>query len=487
MRRINNLLKAASVMAVALVAFVLMPALSFADGKATVTVSSAYIRSSASTSGGVVGSVMKNDTLDVISSETDASGNVWYKVFVDAKTTGYIRSDLVTTEGVSKPATTTTTTTTTTTNNNTTVTVNTAPADVPVTVPTETEPVSGNVTGEVRVRQGASTSTAVVETAKAGTNVTVIGYAKSTDGNTWYQVNYTANNKEVSGYIRSDFVKLSGELVDKLPEPEPEPEPEPVEPEPEPVEPEPVYKDYECVHDEDEDVWYLNNYIEGTRIKINDLYKAKELYSDSAKQVESLKKSKKIITIAFVLVVLAFIGGGVYAFLRFRKWYFGYDDEPEVPVSKPQVREPQAREPQRTQARQPEQPVRRSTVSAQTVGASRTTEVKPTHTSPAVTGIPEGGVRLPDGRIQMPDGSIRRAVVGVKLPDGSIKLPDGRIRKPDGTFVTPNVVASNPLESHTATSSQEVRSVQYRTTSQAKNDDDDMEFGFLNLDSSDID
>lgn len=477
MKKLNNLFKAAEVLAVAVVAFVLMPVMAFADGKATVTASSAYIRSSASTSGGVVGSVMKNDTLDVISSETDAAGNVWYKVFVDANTTGYIRSDLVTTEGVKQ---TTSTTTTTTTGNNTTVTVDTKPADVPVTVPTETEPVSASVTGEVRVRQGASTSTTVVETAKAGTNVTVIGYAKSTDGNTWYQVNYTANNKEVSGYIRSDFVKLGGELLDKQPEPEPEPEPEATEPEPEP-EPEPVYKDYECVFDESEQAWYLNNYIEGTRIKLDDLYKAKDLYSDATKQVESLKKSKKAIVISFVVVVLAFIGAGVFAFLRFRKWYFGYDEEPEEPVRKTVPKETA-----RAYEEKPSQPVRRTNVSAQTVGGSHTTEVKPTHTSPSVTGIPEGGVRLPDGRIQMPDGSIRRAVVGVKLPDGSIKLPDGRIRKPDGTMVTPNVVASNPLESRTAASSQEVRSVSYRTTSQVKNDDDDMEFGFLNLD-SDID
>ena len=46
----------------------------FADGKATVTADSAYVRSSASTSGTVVGSAAKNDVYDVLGSEQDSNG-----------------------------------------------------------------------------------------------------------------------------------------------------------------------------------------------------------------------------------------------------------------------------------------------------------------------------------------------------------------------------------------------------------------------------
>ena len=171
-----------------------------ADGKATVTAQSANLRPNAAASGTPVGSVFKNEVLDVLGSESDGT-NTWYKVKTKDGVTGYIRADLVTTEGVSQSTTTTTTTTTQ------------QPVSTEETIPTEAEPVSGKVSGSVNVRAGASTNHAIVANAKANTVVTVIGYATgSSDGKQWYQVTYNDNGTDVNGYIRNDFIKLDGEL-----------------------------------------------------------------------------------------------------------------------------------------------------------------------------------------------------------------------------------------------------------------------------------
>ena len=84
----------------------------------------------------------------------------------------------------------------------------------------------------------------------------------------------------------------------------------------------------------------------------------------------------------------------------------------------------------------------------------------------------------------MPDGTIRKAVVAVKLADGSIKFPDGTIKKPDGTILRPEqaqATVSAPAEPRVGTSTHEVREVPYHRTSEATADDD-MEYGFLDLD-----
>lgn len=463
-----------------------------AEGTATVSVQSANIRSSASSSSSVVAGVLKNDKLDIISSETDGSGYTWYKVYVDANTTGYIRADLVTAEGApsaSAPQETPSENTTTSTS------VEAVPPTETEEAVTEVEPVPATVTGEVRVRKGPSTSTDVVTTANQGTSVTVIGYANSPKDNTlWYKLTYTSNTSNVEGYIRNDFVKLSGELVDKVEAPVIDEEPVIEEP---PVVEEPVvvYKDFEAVFDESEKSWYINNYIEGTRVKLDELYEAKDkLVKAEASHKAELKK-KNLVIVALAIVIFALVAAGVYAYIRFRQWYFGYDDETEETVN---TKRTSREESTKTYSRETKssEPVRTSNVKAQTVGGPSTT-VKASETGAASTvnpqssvvlkGIPEGGVRLPDGRIQMPDGSIRRAVVGVKLPDGSIKLPDGRIRKPDGTIVMPEQSMSPAKEVtpvRTGASSQDVREVPVRHEAQLTTDDDDMEFGFLNLDSN---
>ena len=178
MIRVRRLIKKALFAATVVVATgFLFTINAFADGKATVTADSAYVRSNASTSGTVVGSAAKNDVYDVLGSETDSNGYTWYKIRLsDGSTTGYIRSDLVTTEGVSAKK------------EETTTKVPQVEVTVEQTIATEAEPVGGSVTGDVRVREGASTNHKVVDNAKANTAVTVTGFATASDGKQWLRV-----------------------------------------------------------------------------------------------------------------------------------------------------------------------------------------------------------------------------------------------------------------------------------------------------------
>lgn len=449
----------------------------FAAGKATVTEKSAWIRSQASTSSTRLASAMQNDVLEVLGSENGADGYTWYKVRIDANTTGYIRGDNVTTEGV-------TSNNTTTTNNNTTTTTPTKkPVSTEPTYPTECEPISGTVSYDVRVRKGASTDHEIVTQAKKKSVVTVIGYAQGTDM-VWYQVNYTTGTSEITGYIRSDAIELAGELKDKVaPEPEPEPEPLPA-PEPEP-EPEPVYKDYEAVFSESDNTWYLNNYIEGTKTSISNLYEVAKNAETIKKEYETKLKKKNWAIGILVFLLVAALAGAAYLFLMFKGWYRGDEDDEPVKSYRPSKRDrnpaPSRREQTPVRTQSVSRPV--SNVRAQTVGAP-VRESQPTvHTEAAPK-------RLPDGRVQMPDGTIKKAIVAVKLPDGSIKFPDGTIRRPDGTTIRPEVAQSTVInaekpeapvhEPRVGMSSQAVRGVS--RNSSFDDEDDDMEYGFLNLD-----
>lgn len=165
---------------------------------ATVTVASAKIRASADPSSQQLGSAKQGGTVSIIGQTTGTDGKTWYQVFVDANTKGFIRADLVNVTGtgtissVSSDASSSASTTTTT------------ATDTQVS---STDKKSGTVqTNNVRIRKGASTTADVVATANRGMVVTVTGEAAGDDGKTWYQISFTYNSKEITGFIRSDLV-----------------------------------------------------------------------------------------------------------------------------------------------------------------------------------------------------------------------------------------------------------------------------------------
>lgn len=165
---------------------------------ATVIVAGAKIRATADKSSEALAGVKNGDTLSICGQTTGVDGNIWYQVYVDADTKGFIRSDLIqkntngniTTVPNENPNANTTITT------NTTETQATAVEKKNVTV----------VSNGVRIRKGASTQYDVVATANRGMVLTITGEAAGGDGKTWYQVSFSYNNKEITGFIRSDLV-----------------------------------------------------------------------------------------------------------------------------------------------------------------------------------------------------------------------------------------------------------------------------------------
>ena len=276
---------------------------SHAESAAKVTASSAKIRKSADSSSEVIGSAEKDKTISIKSQTKGADGYTWYEVYVDANTLGYIRSDLVSiTDGSTPPSSSTTTTTTTT----TTATATPAPAvnETPVDV-TAVEPVSATVTGgqSVRVRSNASTTSQIVTTAENGMALTVTGQATGTDGNTWYQVNFIANNTEVTGFIRSDYVALSGEL--QAPSTEQPAEEQPSEEQPA-EDTQTTSKDWDTQLQGD--AWYLLDMVGQKQYKIDDLFSSIDQITEINAQFETNQKkitSQKVVIIILVILLVA--------------------------------------------------------------------------------------------------------------------------------------------------------------------------------------
>lgn len=182
---------------------------------ATVTASSAKVRSNTDTSSEVVGSLKSGDQVQILSEVTDANGQVWYKVNVVGGT-GYVRGDLVTKGEPQEVDTTNTTTTTettpstdanTTTNTETTTAQNTqTTVDLPDTQVTAMDSTSATVTtSKANVRSGAGTAYSVAGSVASGDVVTITGTANDSAGKQWY---YITLSNGVQGFIRADLVQL---------------------------------------------------------------------------------------------------------------------------------------------------------------------------------------------------------------------------------------------------------------------------------------
>ncbi len=276
----------------ALVMCVMFVCISFtslaAEGK--ITTSSAKIRKEANTSCDVVGSAAYGETYDIINEVTGSDGYIWYQIAYEEDKLGYVRSDLM-----QKTGSTTTTT----------------PSTSTTTEVTELQPVNCTVTGgQVNVRSNASTSGSKVAQVQAGVVMTINGQAKDSEGKTWYRVTFTSNNGDVTGFVRNDFVSVSGELV-PVTEAEPPVADEPVVQEPVVQEPEKVTpvltKDYETV--EDGDVWYLIDNVEGNRYNLESVMNAAVKNPELYKEMEAKVKSQKgWIVFLVILVILMSVG-----------------------------------------------------------------------------------------------------------------------------------------------------------------------------------
>lgn len=296
---------------------------SLADSTGTVTADSAKIREKADTGSEVIGSASYGDMVSIRDEVQDASGTLWYQVYVDANTTGYIRSDLVSKQDSADDG------------------QNTAEGDVgsssgapgaSVGPDNETDAQYAVVSAEaIKVRMAPSTNEGVVERLTKGTQVIVSGQSDGSDGKVWYYVTFTGpNGAERTGYIRSDLLTL-GDMVpvqeEEMPE-TPEPVPEPAAP---------VNNDYELTYEKEEDgsyAWYLYDYTEGQngyKQRLQQLLDAAQTKSDDASA-----DTKTLVRQRIAIVVLSFLMAGLIAVivimaLKLRDVYYeDYEDEEEA-------------------------------------------------------------------------------------------------------------------------------------------------------------
>lgn len=295
---------------------------SHAESKGKVTSSSAVnIRKEPSTSSSAVGSVETGKEIDVRGQVTASDGTTWYQVFVDANTLGYIRSDLIQiTDGSTPPtveATASTTVNNTTTNNtttgenNTTTNTNETPVDV-----TAVEPLSATVTNgqKVRVRSNASTTSSIVTSVQSGMALTVTGQATGTDGNVWYQVEFIDNGSNVVGFIRADYVSLSGEVVPASTE-----TPDATEPsEEEPAQTEEPEETKTWETQLQGDTWFLLNMDSNKQYEIDELFNAVQQNGDLYEASQKTVKSQKIAIIILVVLAVAAAAVAVLLFLKIK-------------------------------------------------------------------------------------------------------------------------------------------------------------------------
>lgn len=338
-KRVAGILLAAGV---AISLFVATPVESMAyttQGK--VTSDNVKVRESASTTAKQVSSLKNGDTIDIIEETTDASGYVWYKIFVNKSEYGYVRSDLVSASGTVKSSSSSTTTTTTSTTTST--------ASLPETQVTATEQKTATVTSEsVNVRKGAGTAYDSVGKVKQGETVTITGEATGTDGKTWYQITFGDGK---TGFVRNDLVSISDTATVENTENTQPAEGENTEA---PAEGEGTENTentetatttasaaqgdgkYSLVYSTEEDgtgIWYLYSYDEsgsgGYRVKVDDLIAA----AQSADAVNNLRKQgenyKKIAIVLGVLAVILAAAVVVLALKLRDSLYYEEEEEEE--------------------------------------------------------------------------------------------------------------------------------------------------------------
>ena len=278
-----------------------------------VTGDSVRVRKDAGTDNEVVGSVKKGDVVEVISEKTASDGKTWYEI-KGTNVSGYMISDQSkkTDAAVGQAATDTTSS-------------DTSASETPAVKESEVTPMmtaqSATITtNEVNVRSQASTSASAVAKVNSGTAVTAIGTATDSKGDTWYQVSFIDNGKDVTGFVHSKFVEL-GEVTGEQNTESEEGEEGASEEDLAAIYgdmPEEKNSDYELVYTAGNDgveAWFVYDHINNKRIKLDDLLKAEETNANNMEIMEGkVAKTKVVVIILAVLLVLAVAAAGFFGF-----------------------------------------------------------------------------------------------------------------------------------------------------------------------------
>lgn len=462
-----------------------------------VQASSANIRSSADPGSTILASVLKGDKLTIKEQATGTDGTTWYKVFIDGNTLGYVRSDLLSTTDQVPVSTTTTTTTTATPditadNNHDNIGLNTN-----VTVNTEgvssVQPVSGSVIkDQVRVRADSTTSAGIVATIKKDVVFTVNGTKTNGSNEIWYQVNYVVNGTDVTGYIRSDFVTLTGDLlpVEETPVEAPETSEGTA-----PVEEVEESKDFETR--QEDDVWYLVDNVASAKYQISKLITtAQQNATDLISAQKKISKQNIIIIVLTIILVVMALGITLLIFkLKDLMDNDGFDSRDALPrrprptgnsSGKPMTRQTQSRPSQVQRRPDGTRPVQQANgqrpAGSRPVSGQGKPIQRPDGSRPAQNG--NGPRPTQNGNGSRPAGS--QPVSGQKKP---VQRPDGTRPVHTGAAVRPSGDTSAQQIESQAKAHMESRNLEKDSTDpqtwKSKNfiaDDDEFEFEFLNWD-----
>lgn len=258
------------------------------------------VRKQPTTTSDVVTTLEKGKTVELgnLVDGKDSDKKKWYEVTVNGAS-GYIRSDLVTVGATS-----------------------TTTPDVTSEVEPVT-PVGAKISSEgvrVRTNPDAKSANNILSTESKDTEVTVIGKVTGTDKKVWYQVKLKVSGKDVVGYIRSDFLALTGEIkpVDSDPvitDPvitDPDPYQEPVKTTDETE----TNKRYETKLIDD--VWYILDFQKSEQYKIDQLFGAAEEYKKLYEDANKKAKSGKGWIVFLIILVLALAAAVAYLIYRLK-------------------------------------------------------------------------------------------------------------------------------------------------------------------------
>ncbi len=260
------------------------------------------IRQQATVNSSAIGSLTNGTSVTLGEAVTNDAGETWYQITTSGGQTGYVRSDLITiTEET--PA------------SGTGETGNTG-SDVPSAMgdgyAASMTPTNATVTSDVNIRSGAGTDYGKLGTLTAGTTLVLIGQAKDSSGDVWYQFYSTNTPQQMTGFIRYDYISI-GEPLQQMTEVVPAAPSDSAGTE------RPQYQAVYTADESGQDTWYLYDNQSNTRKKISDINKAIQEAQDAAIEAQGKAGSMRTLAIIFGVALIAAIAGLVLMFIQMRR------------------------------------------------------------------------------------------------------------------------------------------------------------------------
>lgn len=425
------------------------PIVSRAEAKGVVIPNSVNIRKAPEQGSEVIGSSTAGKEID-IRGQIESGGILWYQVYINADTMGYVRADMIEKKGDGTIPTVSVTAQGDESQSSdagadggeqtSSPTVSEGGAQVEAQEAMDLQYAATNV--QAKVRPDPSTSNPHVDSLTPGTQVVVSGKSVGSDSKTWYYVTFTASNgSERTGYIRSDLLDL-GEMLPVEAPVEETPAETPEEPE------QPVRNDYELKIETDAEgvaTWYLYDNIKGEKQALLPLLESTPSQSvDDEKGTGAIVKQRIVIVVLSVLLAALAVAVVVLAF-KLRDTYYEDDEEEEADTRRSAKRESAERDERRAARRVndgKEQDGRRTTGSEERTARRR-------------TAASEGEPRRREGQSRENDRQ------------------EGRRREREVSY-------------EEDASTEAVRPASRRKAKNFLLDDDEFEFEFLNMDDKDL-